>query len=547
METSKLENIYCNGTVLTMDDAQPTAEALVESQGSILAVGSAEALLAAFPNAHRIDLSGGTLMPAFLDPHSHFSSVASGLLQVSLAGCRSFADITDTLRSFIRDSAIQPGSWIMARDYDQEKLAEHCHLTSAVLDNAAPQNPVLLQHKCGHTGVLNTAAEKMLGITADIADPAGGRYGRDASGELTGYLEENAYFTNIRKVPAPDGAALLDAYRRAQQKYASYGITTVQEGMMVTQIAPLHKLLLSSGLLRLDLVSYPEFSAAAALCKEFEAYTHDYQSHYRIGGIKIFLDGSPQERTAWMRPQSAYLPDETAGAAAARTPQPETSRGTMEYSAVMDALQWAAQHRMQILAHCNGDAAAAQYLHAIAETETGFPDFAALRPVMIHAQFLAPDQLPEVHALGVLPSFFVAHVYHWGDTHIRNFGLQRASLISPAADALRAGIRFTFHQDSPVIEPDMLETVWCAVNRLTQSGTVLGANEAIPVWEALKAVTINAAFQYGEENKKGSLLPGKRADFVWLDRNPMTIDPHDLRSIRILRTIKDGQVIFSND
>lgn len=531
---------YENGSIVTMDDASPAAEALVEEDGKILAVGTAADLAAAYPDAERMDLDGQTMLPAFIDAHSHFSSVASGLLQVSLEDCSTLEEACKKIAEFAGSGAVKKGEWVLVKDYDQNRLAECRPLTAALLDAAAPDHPVMVQHKCGHTGVCSSAALRLLGISSDTPDPAGGRYGREDSGALNGYLEENAFFENVRKVPSPQGSALLDAYRRAQQKYASYGITTVQEGMMVSQIAPLHRMLLESGLLKLDLVSYPEFSAAEELYRAFSDYTGDYRNHYRLGGIKIFLDGSPQERTAWMRKQSAYLPLAPGGA-------PETGSGVMETEAVEQAMLWAVQHGVQLLAHCNGDAAAQQYLTAAQAVERRFPEFARLRPVMIHGQLLAPDQLPTLCACGVLPSFFVAHVYHWGDIHIRNFGRQRASLISPAADALRNNLCFTFHQDAPVIEPDMLETVWCAVNRVTRAGIVLGADERIPVWEALKAVTINAAYQYGEETCKGSLTPGKRADFVLLDRNPLTVPPLQIRDIRVLRTVKDGETVFHRD
>jgi predicted amidohydrolase YtcJ len=534
-----LKRLYENGTVLTMDDAAPFAESLVEENGKILAVGTAADLRSAYPQAERHDLQGGVMMPAFLDAHSHFSAVASGMLQVSLKGCGDFSAVRKKIETAVRDGTVRKGEWLQVKDYDQNNLRERCRLDAALLDAVAPENPVMVQHQCGHTGVCNSAAMRLLGITQNTPDPVGGRYGRNADGTPNGYLEENAFFANIRKVPLPDGRALLGAYDRAQKKYASYGISTVQEGMMVSQSVPMHRLLLESGALRLDLVSYPEFPAAEELYSAFSEYSRGYRQHYRLGGIKIFLDGSPQERTAWMRPQSAYLPQKPGG-------KRDTGSGVLDEKAVERAVVWAAQHGVQLLAHCNGDAAAQQYLMAVEAAERQFPHLAELRPVMIHAQLLAPDQLMRVHACGVVPSFFVAHVYHWGDLHIQNFGLARASKISPAADALRAGIRFTFHQDSPVIAPDMLETVWCARNRVTKAGVLLGAEERISVWEALKAITVNAAWQYGELRTKGSLVPGKNADFVLLDRNPMAVLPEDIRHIKILRTVKDGETIFES-
>lgn len=183
-------------------------------------------------------------------------------------------------------------------------------------------------------------------------------------------------------------------------------------------------------------------------------------------------------------------------------------------------------------------------IRCLAEEEKEYPVLKTLRPVMIHAQLLGADQIPEAASLGILASFFVAHVYHWGDVHIRNFGFDRASKISPAASALRAGFPFTFHQDSPVIPPDMLETVWCAVNRRTEEGILLGGEECISPLEALKAVTIHAAYQYHEENEKGSLHAGKTADFVILDRDPLKTAVSELRYIKVLETIKEGVTVF---
>ena len=141
----------------------------------------------------------------------------------------------------------------------------------------------------------------------------------------------------------------------------------------------------------------------------------------------------------------------------------------------------------------------------------------------------------------------MAHVYHWGDVHVKNFGLERAEHISPAGSALAQNIPFTFHQDAPVIRPDMLETVWCAANRLTRSGRLLGEDERIPVLEALRAVTVNAAWQYFEEERKGSLRPGKRADLVLLSADPLAVPAEEIREIQVLETIKAGETIYQSE
>ena len=325
--------------------------------------------------------------------------------------------------------------------------------------------------------------------------------------------------------------AFLGAYRKAQDLYASYGITTVQEGMLPEQLVPIYQALCAGDKLYLDVVGYADSGGMQAAERLLPECLQGYSHHFRVGGYKIFLDGSPQGRTAWLRTPYAGEKD-------------YRGYGTMTDEQVLSAIRTAVSQGRQLLSHCNGDAAAEQYLRAIAQVEKEGLDAAAIRPVMIHAQLLGLDQLPELKRLGVLPSFFVAHVYHWGDVHVKNLGPERAAHISPAGSAARLGIPFTFHQDAPVIRPDMLETVWCAVERRMKDGSVLGPEERVDVWTALKAVTANAAYQYFEEDQKGTLAPGKRADLVVLDRDPTRTAGESLRTIRVLETWKDGVRVF---
>ena len=163
---------------------------------------------------------------------------------------------------------------------------------------------------------------------------------------------------------------------------------------------------------------------------------------------------------------------------------------------------------------------------------------------MIHAQLLQPEQLADMAKLNLIASFFIAHIYHWGDTHIQNFGMERASQISPVGTAIQEGVTYTFHQDTPVIAPNMMDTIWCAVNRKTRNGIELGEEQKISVYDALKAITIHGAYQYFEEDKKGSIREGKLADLVILDQNPLKVNPMDLRDIQVVCTIKNGDILF---
>ena len=198
---------------------------------------------------------------------------------------------------------------------------------------------------------------------------------------------------------------------------------------------------------------------------------------------------------------------------------------------------------MQILAHCNGDNAAEQFINAIEKEEKSIKN---KRPVMIHAQTIRKDQIIKCKKLGIIPSFFIAHIYYWGDIHIKNLG-KRAYKISPAKEALDNNMKFTFHQDTPVLEPNMLETIEIAVNRKTRNRKILGEKEKIEVYDALKAVTINAAYSYFEENKKGSIKPGKIADLVILTHNPLKVDKEKIKNIKIYETWKNGKRVYKNE
>ena len=522
-----MRQLYWNGTIHTMGPAG-TVEAVLAEDGVVRYAG-ALAEVEHLTGLERIDIQGRTMLPAFLDPHSHFTAAANSFLQADLTECVSFREVEETIRTFLRTRQIPPGQWVTAQGYDQNALEEKAHPTLALLDRAAPENPLLVQHKSGHMGVGNTLALKRLGITPQTQPPSGGTIGVK-DGRLTGYLEENAFVFYQKKVPMADLPAMLEAYRQAQQLYLSHGITTVQEGLLAPQMAPLYKALLASDLLQVDLVGYAEEASAGEVEAAFPDHIRQYKDHFKLGGCKIFLDGSPQGRTAWMR----------------RPYEGETDyRGypTLTDEQVTAALRHAAKNGMQLLAHCNGDAAAEQLLRCAAALREEGTDLRPLRPVLIHGQLLGIDQLDAIKELGFAVSFFPAHVYHWGDVHLRNFGWDRGSHISPAASALQRGIPFTFHQDTPVLPPDMLETIWCAVVRRTRDGAALA--EAIAPADALAAVTRTAAWQYFEEGEKGTIAPGKRADFVILSRDPLAVPPEAIREIRVVGTIKEGRVLFT--
>ena len=520
METT----LYFGGPIVTLEEPQ-YAQALVERGGRIAYVGDREeAERLAGPGARRVDLEGRALLPAFVDPHSHLLACAYARLQVPLGECAGWGEIADRLSRHVQERGIQPGEWVKGTGYDQNALAEGAAPDRFCLDRACPHNPVVIQHASGHAGVFNTLALERLGaLDGDCG------LERDGQGELTGRGEENPFLDLLGRIPMEGLEDVLRAFQGAQEEYASHGITTAQEGLLQPVMAPVYQEILRRGLLYLDVNAYVPPADYDRLRGQFAQGVSASPGTFQVAGMKIFLDGSPQGGTAWVR-------EPYAGGGCGTS--------TMTDGQVLSAFRQALDRDAQLLAHCNGDRAAEQYLTLLAQAEREAGK-KLCRPVMIHAQLLGLDQLERVKALGVIPSFFVAHVYHWGEIHVKNFGLDRAGRISPAGSALARGIPFTFHQDSPVIPPDMLETIWCACVRRTKTGRVLGAEERIPVEAALRAVTQTAALQYGLERELGTLRPGKRADFVLLSGDPLRTPPEELKKLQVERTIQRGRTIWS--
>ena len=520
METT----LYFGGPIVTLEEPQ-YAQALVERGGRIAYVGNREeAERLAGPGARRVDLEERALLPAFVDPHSHLLACAYACLQVPLGECAGWGEIADRLSRHVQERGIQPGEWVKGTGYDQNALAEGAAPDRFCLDRACPHNPVVIQHASGHAGVFNTLALERLGaLDGDCG------LERDGQGELTGRGEENPFLDLLGRIPMDGLEDVLRAFQGAQEEYASHGVTTAQEGLLQPVMAPVYQEILRRGLLYLDVNAYVPPADYDRLRGQFAQGVSASPGTFQVAGMKIFLDGSPQGGTAWVR-----------------EPYAGGGRGTstMTDGQVLSAFRQALDRDAQLLAHCNGDRAAEQYLTLLAQAEREAGK-KLCRPVLIHAQLLGLDQLERVKALGVIPSFFVAHVYHWGEIHVKNFGLDRAGRISPAGSALARGIPFTFHQDSPVIPPDMLETIWCACVRRTKAGRVLGAEERIPVEAALRAVTQTAAHQYGLERELGTLRPGKRADFVLLSGDPLRTPPEELKKLQVERTIRCGRTIWS--
>ena len=538
--------IYRGGSILTINESQPTAEAIAVQDGKILVVGAeSEVLKSRGPDTRIVDLDGRTLLPGFIDAHGHvfntgLQALAAGLLAEPDGAVNSIAELQQSLRDWAEahPERIASTGWIIGFGYDDAQLQEQRHPTRDDLDAVSTTVPILAIHQSGHLAAINSKGLEVAGVTAATKDPAGGLYRRRQGGaEPNGVLEEMAFFELVFSVlgslSTEDNQSLL---RAGLDLYASFGFTTAQEGRAtIDAVATESKVASSSGLI-MDVVAYPDIQAAADAIKP-PLLSNEYRQRFRIGGAKLNLDGSPQGKTAWLtRPYHVPPP----GQAASYSGYPAIA----DDDEVIALVEKAFANGWQLLAHCNGDAAADQFIMAVraATRKYGAAD---RRPVMIHAQTVREDQLDAMKELGIIPSFFGMHTYYWGDWHRDSvLGPERGARISPARSALDRGMLFTQHHDAPVALPSSIMILASQVNRTTRSGKTLGPEQRVSVMEALKSITINAAYQHFEEDRKGSLEAGKLADFVILDRNPLDVEPADLASIRVMETIKEDVTIY---
>jgi len=537
--TDPSDIIFHGGTVLPLTSADAAFEAIAVKDGRIQAIGKSSAVLKFADDGTVLrDLEGQTLMPGFIHAHAHFSFLATKNAVVDLdpppdGGVGSIEALISAMQARLPQG--EAAGALIGMGYDDTVMSEGRHPTRHDLDRISETIPVFALHISGHLASVNSAGLSKLGIDEKSEDPPGGHLRREADGVTpNGVLEEGALALVAPLFPSPTQDIQNMLFSATAQQLVSLGITTatdhatnpVQEGQM--------QAFADTGELPIDLIAYRRIGIEADLTP---ALSSTYKNGFRVGGAKIVLDGSLQGWTGYLtKPYTVQ-----------REGQEADYRGyaNLQSDALNGMVKKAYAENWPLLVHTNGDAATDMYLAAVKAAKEAHPD-TDLRPVIIHAQTMREDQIFEAAELGMIASFFVDHVYFWGDRHRDIFlGEERADRISPTGSALSEGLMFTLHDDAPIVKPSPLRSVWAAVNRTTSSGAVLGKDQAISPYEALRAVTYNAAYQHFEEAEKGTLEVGKRADFVVLDSNPLTAPPSSIRDIQVLETIKDGRSVFS--
>ncbi len=536
--------IYFGGDIVTMEtDSAVYAEAIAVKDGKIVFVGSkADAEKMKGDSTVMNDLQGKTLLPGFIDPHSHFINALSMASQANcspspVGNANDVNGIVASLKDLQATKNIPKGELIIGYGYDENQMPAGKALNRDDLDKDFPDNPVMVIHISLHGAVLNSAALKKFGYSNKTVTPAGGVIVRKpGTNEPYGLIMETAFLPVFSNLPKPTPEQQLQQLKDGQMIYAAAGVTTAQEG--ATHKADVD--ILANGAkqnaLFIDVVPYPFILDLPAVLKDhpFSDFGK-YNNHLKIGGVKITCDGSPQGKTALFT--TPYL---TGGPAGEKNWKGEPTFPQDSLNAWVKMLY---ENKIQLIIHGNGDGAIDMILKAH-QYASGNDSAADRRTTVIHSQFVRQDQLDKYKLYNIIPSMYTEHTFFFGDTHIKNRGMKQASFISPLNTALKMGIPATNHTDFSVLPIDQMMVVWTAVNRTTRSGVLLGADERVTAYQALLCITINAAHQYFEEGSKGSIKEGKLADLVILDQNPIKIDPVKIKDIKVVETIKEGKSIY---
>jgi len=541
---SKADTIYHNGSILTIAGKKPAyVEALVVKNGKIAFVGSKDAALKMKGDATKVeDLGGKALLPGFLDAHSHYINSLLVANQCKLYAPPSgpgkdVPSIIAELKKYATERKIPKGEMIMGYGYDDSVMPNGRLLNRDDLDAAFPDNPVRIDHVSMHGAVLNSLALKKYGVSAATKTPPGGIIVRKpGTEEPWGLIMETAFLPIFEQAEPMTAQQEIDFSRAGQMLFAEAGITTAHEGATHLPQFQTMKRATDAGVNIIDVIAYPFVTEVDKVLAEFPlAEWGKYKNRFKVGGVKITLDGSPQGRTALF--STPYL---TGGPGGEKEWKGEP---TFPQEFANKMFKKVYDMKVPLNAHCNGDAAIDLFLNAYEFARAG--DYS--RPwnvTTIHTQFMRKDHIPKFAQYKVRPSFYTLHTFYFAETHIANRGKEQAMYISPMRDAIDAGLRPSNHTDFVVAPLDQMMMLWSAVNRISRAGAEIGLDQRVTVFEGLKTMTEWVAEQYDEQATKGTLEVGKLADLVILDKDPLKVEPMAIKDIKVVKTIKEGVTIY---
>ena len=537
--------VFVGGPIVTVNAKNEEVQALATKDGKIVAVGLEADIRKNWVDQKTqvIDLRGQTLMPGFVEPHVHIvlTAMVEGLW-LDLSNFSLPYDTIETLSEKLRAAlkTVPPGGWLAGFGVDPSRTSPFmAELTVEVLDKVSKDVPIFIINQSGHIGYVNSKAFELAGVNNQTPNPPGGGiYVKDEKGNLTGKLiEPPSYVPFQAKMPVPTQQELIQAMRNTTKRLATKGVTTSAEITVGANLGleneiGLYKYLLANGGLPVRVRAY---LYGSAIPKGFQGVKpNEGDDLFRYVGVKFISDGSTQGLTAALNEPYAY-------------PAGTTFRGDLNYKdeQLLATMKPYFDQGWQISVHANGSRAVEQTLNNYAKLLDGNSQPEKRRVRIEHFTVTTPEQLVRTRQLGVVPGFTIGHVHYWGQAfNDQILGAVRAECIDPSASLKKEGVRFAYHSDSPVSPYGPLKYITQGVTRVWQSPLqrkVLGPNERISVDDAIRAVTIDAAYQMMSDDKIGSLEVGKLADFVVLEKNPRATSAEQIGDIKVLQTWVGGK------
>lgn len=547
----KVDLLFINANVITLDGANSRAGSVAVSDGRIIGVWTEseppKGAINVTEQTKVVNLNGDTLLPGFIDTHNHILMYSQTKEQVDCSSPKNktIADIIEAIG--LKTTEVNDGEWVVGFGYDDTLLYEKRHLTRYDLDKVSRQNPVMIKHISGHVAAVNSMALEMAGLDDQVSDPQGGHYGKDERGKLNGVIYEPSAMEIVQKeIPKKSVDDMVKTIGKASDEYLTHGITTNTDAAVG----------LTDGLQELDVhlkASKKNINPMRTQLmimhnylrkgEKFGEYTPQQLNNellersngrVKLDSAKMFQDGSIQGLTGALRKPYYQHPD---------------VYGDLIHDEQLFREEVLDLHKrgFRITTHGNGDRAIGSILDAYSNALTNLPQ-KNHRHRIEHVQTATTEDLTMMGQLGVAGSFFINHVYYWGDRHKRIFlGPERAKRISPLAEAIENNILFTLHSDCPITPISPLFSVWAAVNRKTRDGEILGPDQRIDVETALKSMTIyGASFIFDEENV-GSIELMKKADFTILESDPTKVEPMEIKDIKVTATFIDGKPVYGQE
>ncbi|WP_077328924.1 amidohydrolase [Virgibacillus siamensis] len=543
--------LFINANVITLDGANSRAGSVAVSNGKITGIWTKpeppKGEIDINEKMKVVNLHGDTLLPGFIDTHNHILMYSQTKEQVDCSSPKNktIADIVEAIG--LKTMETIDGAWVVGFGYDDTLLYEKRHLTRWDLDKVSQKNPVIVKHISGHVAAVNSLALQSAGLNDQVSDPQGGHFGRDDRGKLNGVIYEPSAMEMVQKqIPKKSVEDMVKTIGKAANEYLTHGITTntdaavgLTDGLqeldvhlkasekninpMRTQLMIMHQHLRKGE-------RFGEYSPQMLNDELWERSN----GKAKLDSAKMFQDGSIQGLTGALRKPYHQNPD---------------VYGDLIHDEQSFQEEVLDLHKrgFRVTTHGNGDRAIGSILDAYSNALTNLPK-KNHRHRIEHVQTATTEDLTRMGQLGIAGSFFINHVYYWGDRHKRIFlGPERAKRISPLADAIEHNILFTLHSDCPITPISPLFLVWAAVNRKTREGEILGPEQRIDVETALKSMTIYGAHFIFDEENTGSIELMKKADFTILESDPTTVAPMEIKDIKVKATFIDGKPVYGQE